>query len=98
MLPTTEENCILVTVTDEEVDNLVKHIPKLDTLVGSIALLFYAVYCLIIPVAIWIMSTGLYACLLIIIIMHFSSLYVVDTDTIHILKLYLKSIVKIQIT
>ncbi|KAK3598344.1 hypothetical protein CHS0354_026602 [Potamilus streckersoni] len=32
-LPTEEENCVLVTVTDEEIDNVVKHIPKLDTLI-----------------------------------------------------------------
>ncbi|XP_052228908.1 calcium/calmodulin-dependent protein kinase kinase 1-like isoform X3 [Dreissena polymorpha] len=32
-LPTESENCILVTVTDEEVDNVVKHIPKLETLI-----------------------------------------------------------------
>ncbi|XP_045172818.1 calcium/calmodulin-dependent protein kinase kinase 1-like isoform X2 [Mercenaria mercenaria] len=32
-LPTESENCILVTVTDEEVDNVVKHVPKLETLI-----------------------------------------------------------------
>ncbi|KAK3083915.1 hypothetical protein FSP39_005274, partial [Pinctada imbricata] len=32
-LPTEEENCILVTVTDEDLDNVVKHVPKLDTLI-----------------------------------------------------------------
>ncbi|KAL3856519.1 hypothetical protein ACJMK2_011265 [Sinanodonta woodiana] len=32
-LPTEQENCVLVTVTDEEIDNVVKHIPKLDTLI-----------------------------------------------------------------
>ena len=33
-LPTESENCILVTVTDEEVDNVVKHVPKIETLVS----------------------------------------------------------------
>jgi len=34
MLPTESENCILVTVTDEEIDNVVKHVQKLETLVS----------------------------------------------------------------
>lgn len=33
-LPTEEENCVLVTLTDEDLDNVVKHVPKLDTLVS----------------------------------------------------------------
>ncbi|XP_013397149.1 calcium/calmodulin-dependent protein kinase kinase 1 isoform X3 [Lingula anatina] len=33
VLPNTEENCILITVTDEEVAEVVKHVPKLDTLI-----------------------------------------------------------------
>ncbi|XP_064612261.1 calcium/calmodulin-dependent protein kinase kinase 1-like isoform X2 [Liolophura sinensis] len=33
LLPSEEDNCSLITVTDEEVDNSVKHIPKLDTLI-----------------------------------------------------------------
>ena len=37
-LPTESENCILVTVTDEEVDNVVKHIPKLETLVREVVI------------------------------------------------------------
>ncbi|XP_056009240.1 calcium/calmodulin-dependent protein kinase kinase 1-like isoform X3 [Ostrea edulis] len=32
-LPTEEENCVLVTLTDEDIDNVVKHVPKLDTLI-----------------------------------------------------------------
>ena len=32
-LPSEDENCILVTVTKEDIDNVVKHVPKLDTLV-----------------------------------------------------------------
>ncbi|XP_061197080.1 calcium/calmodulin-dependent protein kinase kinase 1-like isoform X1 [Saccostrea echinata] len=32
-LPTEEENCVLVTLTDEDLDNVVKHVPKLDTLI-----------------------------------------------------------------
>lgn len=32
-LPTEEENCILITVTEEEVENVVKHVPRLETLV-----------------------------------------------------------------
>ncbi|XP_060569881.1 calcium/calmodulin-dependent protein kinase kinase 1-like isoform X3 [Ruditapes philippinarum] len=32
-LPTESENCNLVTVTDEEVDNVVKPVPKLETLI-----------------------------------------------------------------
>ncbi|KAL4223738.1 Calcium calmodulin-dependent protein kinase kinase 2 [Mactra antiquata] len=33
ILPTESDNCILVTVTDEEINNVVKHIPKLETLI-----------------------------------------------------------------
>lgn len=33
-LPTEEENCVLVTLTEEDLDNVVKHVPKLDTLVS----------------------------------------------------------------
>ena len=33
-LPTEDQNCILVTVTKEDIDNVVKHVPKLDTLVS----------------------------------------------------------------
>lgn len=32
-LPTEEENCTLVTITEEDIDNVVKHVPKLDTLI-----------------------------------------------------------------
>ncbi|CAE1171530.1 CAMKK2 [Acanthosepion pharaonis] len=32
-LPTEEENCILITVTEEEVENVVKHVPRLETLI-----------------------------------------------------------------
>ncbi|XP_022337138.1 calcium/calmodulin-dependent protein kinase kinase 1-like isoform X4 [Crassostrea virginica] len=32
-LPSEEENCVLVTLTDEDLDNVVKHVPKLDTLI-----------------------------------------------------------------
>ncbi|KAJ8312310.1 hypothetical protein KUTeg_009683 [Tegillarca granosa] len=32
-LPTEEENCELVVLTDEDIKNVVKHVPKLDTLV-----------------------------------------------------------------
>ncbi|XP_050409367.1 calcium/calmodulin-dependent protein kinase kinase 1 isoform X1 [Patella vulgata] len=32
-LPSEEENCILITVTEEEIMNVVKHVPKLDTLI-----------------------------------------------------------------
>ncbi|WAR01261.1 KKCC1-like protein, partial [Mya arenaria] len=31
-LPTENENCILVTVTDEEINSVIKHVPKLETL------------------------------------------------------------------
>ena len=34
-LPSEDQNCILVTVTKEDIDNVVKHVPKLDTLVCS---------------------------------------------------------------
>jgi len=34
-LPSESENCILVTVTEEEVNNVVKHVPKIETLVSS---------------------------------------------------------------
>ncbi|XP_074643752.1 calcium/calmodulin-dependent protein kinase kinase 1-like [Tubulanus polymorphus] len=33
LMPTEEENCILITVTEEEVDNSVKLVPKLETLI-----------------------------------------------------------------
>ena len=36
-LPSEEENCVLVTLTDEDLDNVVKHVPKLDTLVSLLA-------------------------------------------------------------
>ena len=36
-LLTEEQNCILITVTEEEVENVVKHVPKLDTLVSGAA-------------------------------------------------------------
>lgn len=32
-LPSEDENCILVTVTEEDIDNVIKHVPKLDTLI-----------------------------------------------------------------
>ncbi|XP_041348459.1 calcium/calmodulin-dependent protein kinase kinase 1-like [Gigantopelta aegis] len=32
-LPTEEQNCVLITVTEEEIENVVKHVPKLDTLI-----------------------------------------------------------------
>ncbi|XP_052799906.1 calcium/calmodulin-dependent protein kinase kinase 1-like isoform X2 [Mya arenaria] len=32
-LPTENENCILVTVTDEEINSVIKHVPKLETLI-----------------------------------------------------------------
>lgn len=32
-LPTEDENCTLVTITEEDIDNVVKHVPKLDTLI-----------------------------------------------------------------
>ena len=32
-LPTEEENCVLIEVTDEEVNSSVRSIPKLDTLI-----------------------------------------------------------------
>ena len=35
VLPSEEENCILITITDEELDNCVKVVPKLETLVSS---------------------------------------------------------------
>ncbi|GAB1602603.1 calcium/calmodulin-dependent protein kinase kinase 1-like, partial, partial [Argonauta hians] len=31
-LPTQEQNCVLITVTEEEVENVVKHVPRLETL------------------------------------------------------------------
>ncbi|XP_052834038.1 calcium/calmodulin-dependent protein kinase kinase 1-like [Octopus bimaculoides] len=31
-LPSEEENCVLITVTEEEVENVVKHVPRLETL------------------------------------------------------------------
>lgn len=39
-LPTEEENCELVVLTDEDIKNVVKHVPKLDTLVGYIYILY----------------------------------------------------------
>ncbi|OWF42544.1 calcium/calmodulin-dependent protein kinase kinase 1-like isoform X2 [Mizuhopecten yessoensis] len=32
-LPTEEENCILVTVTQEDINNVVKHVPKIETVI-----------------------------------------------------------------
>ncbi|XP_069134610.1 calcium/calmodulin-dependent protein kinase kinase 1-like isoform X2 [Argopecten irradians] len=32
-LPTEEENCILVTVTEEDINNVVKHVPKIETVI-----------------------------------------------------------------
>ena len=32
-LPSEDDNCTLVTITEEDIDNVVKHVPKLDTLV-----------------------------------------------------------------
>ena len=34
-MPAQEENCILITVTDEEVEDVVKHFARLDTLVSG---------------------------------------------------------------
>ena len=38
-LPTEEVNCELVTVTEEDVENVVKHIPKIETLVNILSFL-----------------------------------------------------------
>lgn len=35
LLPTEDENCTLVEVTEEEVENSVKHIPSLATVVSA---------------------------------------------------------------
>ncbi|XP_071094192.1 calcium/calmodulin-dependent protein kinase kinase 1-like isoform X2 [Haliotis cracherodii] len=32
-LPTEEENCSLVEITDEDIENVIKHVPKLETLI-----------------------------------------------------------------
>lgn len=41
LLPTEDENCTLVEVTEEEVENSVKHIPSLATVVSTKELMVY---------------------------------------------------------
>lgn len=41
LLPTEDENCTLVEVTEEEVENSVKHIPSLATVVSTKELTVY---------------------------------------------------------
>lgn len=41
LLPTEDENCTLVEVTEEEVENSVKHIPSLATVVSTKELMGY---------------------------------------------------------
>lgn len=41
LLPTEDENCTLVEVTEEEVENSVKHIPSLATVVSTKELMAY---------------------------------------------------------